>query len=120
MTTMYESGSFTMFTRRDMLRSAGAGFGYLALAGLAANAAAAPAQGPKPFQLPARAKRAIFLFMHGGPSQVDTFDYKPRLQQDDGKDATFALSKGASGSATNKLLASPWKFAKHGESGIWV
>jgi hypothetical protein len=110
-----------MLTRRDMLRTAGAGFGYLALAGLAAEGAApASALGPKPVHLPARAKRAIFLFMHGGPSQVDTFDYKPRLQQDDGKDAPFALSRGASGSATSKLLASPWKFKQHGESGIWV
>ena len=56
--------------------------------------------------------------MHGGPSQVDTFDYKPRLAQDDGKDLPFAPAKGTT--VTTKIMKSPWKFAQHGESGIWV
>jgi hypothetical protein len=57
--------------------------------------------------------------MHGGPSQVDTFDYKPRLQRDDGKDLPFAPAQGV-GVLSRKLLASPWKFARHGQSGNWV
>jgi hypothetical protein len=108
-----------------MLQSASAGFGYLALAGLAAEAAAAAAAAetknplaPRAVHHPARAKRVIFLFMHGGPSQVDTFDYKPRLQRDDGKELPFAPAKGTT--VSRKLMASPWKFARHGESGLWV
>ena len=91
-------------SRRAMLKSAGAGFGYLALAALSAEHCAAgqarrPAPGgdplaPRPGHHQARGKRIIFLFMHGGPSQVDTFDYKPRLQRDHGKDLPFAPSQG--------------------------
>jgi hypothetical protein len=68
-----------------------------------------------------RAKRVIFLFMHGGPSQVDTFDYKPKLQQMDGKKLPFAPAKNLDPSSTSqaKLLGSPWKFSQHGEAGLW-
>ncbi len=74
----------TRTSRREILRRAGAGFGSVALAALLADqAAAAPPQAnalaPRAPQLPARARRVIFLFMPGGPSQVDTFDPKPRL-----------------------------------------
>ena len=64
---------------------------------------------------PRRARRVIFLFMPGGPSQVDTFDPKPRLDRDHGKPSP-KLYLGQ----TRKLLASPWKFRKHGESGLEV
>jgi hypothetical protein len=104
-------------TRRQLLKSAAAGFGYLAFAGLAAAEERTPLA-PKLGHHPARAKRIIFLFMHGGPSQVDTFDYKPRLQKDDGKDLPFEPAKGTT--VTRKLMASPWQFAQHGESGFWV
>jgi hypothetical protein len=107
-------------TRRQMLRTTGAGFGYLALRALAAEAAARE-QGPlapRPGHHPARAKCVIFLFMHGGPSQLDTFDYKPRLWQDHGKDLPFAPAAGTT--AGRKLMASPWRFAHHGQSGAWV
>jgi hypothetical protein len=113
----------TPMTRRQMLRAASAGFGYLALAGLSTEAALADDKNPlapKPGHHPARAKRVIFLFMHGGPSQVDTFDYKPRLQKEDGKDLPFEPSKLVSVGTKRKLFASPWKFARHGESGIWA
>src|SRR5437660_4446217 len=101
-------------TRRQMLKSAGIGFGYLALAGLASEAAEPKNPlAPKMVHHPARAKRIIFLFMHGGPSQVDTFDYKPRLAKDDGKDLPFAPAKGTT--VSRKIMASPWKFAQHGE-----
>ena len=68
---------------------------------------------------PARAKRVIFLFMHGGPSQVDTFDYKPRLQKEDGKDLPFKVNPHLD-AKTLKILGSPWKFSQHGECGHWV
>ncbi len=77
-------------TRRQALKSAGAGFGYLALAGLLGETASASdrraAPGPLAPRQPhfrARAKRIIFVFMEGAMSQMDTFEYKPQLQQDD-------------------------------------
>ncbi len=76
-----------------MLKSHALGFGYLALASLLADEARGA--GPRsvlskgPHFIP-RAKRVVFLFMKGGPSHVDTFDYKPRLQRDHGKDLPFA------------------------------
>src|SRR5262249_9911928 len=110
---------FSEMTRRRMLESAAAGFGYVAFRGLAAQAAdAAKPLAARAGHHPARAKRIIFLFMHGGPSQVDTFAFKPRLQKDDGKRLPVAPAKGTT--VTTKLMASPWKFAQHGESGLWV
>src|SRR2546421_8169363 len=76
--------------RRQALQSAACGFGYLALADLANRAGAAPnALAPQAPHLPPRAKRVIFIFMQGGPSQVDTFDHKPRLARDDGRMRSF-------------------------------
>ncbi|MEL6106796.1 MAG: DUF1501 domain-containing protein [Planctomycetota bacterium] len=66
----------------------------------------------------ASAKRVIFLFMHGGPSHVDTFDYKPRLAKDDGKRLPFDLPPNMD--AVPKLMNGPWKFARRGDSGLWV
>jgi hypothetical protein len=110
-------------TRRDMLRSCGIGFGSLALAALLNQngraASSADPLAPRAPHFPPRAKRVIFLFMHGGPSQVDTFDYKPLLQRDDGKPLPFAKPRVVS-SATGNLLRSPWKFRQHGQSGTWV
>jgi hypothetical protein len=105
--------------RREMLRRSAAGFGSLALAGLLAEESQADLLAPKPPQFPAKADRVIFLFMHGGPSQVDTFDYKPLLERDHGKPLPFDKPRVVS-SATGNLLKSPWKFAQHGESGMWV
>jgi hypothetical protein len=68
--------------------------------------------------LPARIRRVIFLFMHGGPSHVDTFDYKPLLARDDGKPLPFALPPNID--AVPKLLNGPWKFKQRGDSGLWV
>jgi hypothetical protein len=73
----------------------------------------------KPPHFPARAKRVIFLFMHGGPSQMDTFDYKPLLKRDHGKPLPFARPKVVS-SETFNLLQSPWGFRQYGQSGTWV
>ena len=100
------------FSRRDALRTAACGFGYLAFAGLTTKAASARRNplAPKAPHFAPRAKRVIFLFMDGGPSHMDTFDYKPQLQKDDGK---------ASG-RKGKLFGSPFRFQQHGESGLWA
>jgi len=106
-------------TRRSLLAGATCGFGSLALFDLMQRQAWADTASIKPQpHLPARAKRAIFLFMHGGPSQVDTFDYKPELQKRDGQDLPFA--KAANISAKSQLMKSPWKFSRHGESGLKI
>ncbi|RPI80646.1 MAG: DUF1501 domain-containing protein, partial [Planctomycetaceae bacterium] len=110
-------------SRRDLLRQSAAGFGSVALAGLLGRAAqASPAANPLAPRQPhftASAKRVIFLFMHGGPSQVDTFDYKPLLERDHGKPLPFAKPRVFS-SATGNLLKSPWKFQQYGQCGAWV
>ena len=104
------------FSRRSLLKAASSGFGYMAFAGLAtmANEKSAGPLAPKVPHLPARAKRVIFLCMEGGPSHVDSFDYKPKMNADAGK----PIGKGRAAAAT--LLASPWKFNQYGESGLWV
>jgi hypothetical protein len=106
------------FSRRAMLQALSTGFGYLAFAGLAARAAAAgksvPRMGPLAPKAPhfaPRAKRVIFLCMRGGPSHVDTFDYKPKLMADTGAPG---IRPGT------KLLGSKWKFAQRGQSGLWI
>ncbi len=110
-------------SRRDLLRQSAIGFGSLALAGLLAESGAgSSAANPlavRPPHFPARAKRIIFLFMHGGPSQVDTFDHKPELERHDGRPLPFARPRVVS-SATGNLLKSPWQFHRHGQSGIFV
>ena len=98
-------------SRRQLLQRAGAGFGSLALSALLADETlAVPAVGPlapKEPHFKARAKRVIFLFMPGGPSQVDTFDPKPELAKRNGKPSPkLYLGK------QRPLLASPWKFSK--------
>src|SRR5271165_7045196 len=66
-----------------------------------------------------RARRVIFLYMPGGPSHVDLFDPKPRLIRDNGKPLPFEKPK-LERTKTGNLLASPWKFARHGQAGIEV
>src|SRR5262249_27258428 len=95
-------------TRRDFLRHTSAGFGWLALAALAGDDAAfAGPLTPKPTHHRARAKRVIFLFMQGGPSQLDTFDWKPELAR-----------VGTGGN--HKLLGSVHKFHPRGQSGLMM
>src|SRR5690348_14283584 len=112
-------------SRRALLKDAACGFGYLAFAGLAAQAAASERNplAAKPPHFPARARRVIFLFMHGGPSQVDTFDYKPTLAKYAGQPAPFVnrpTGGGARQKKTPLLRPTPWRFARHGQSGRWV
>ncbi|MDA1274160.1 MAG: DUF1501 domain-containing protein [Verrucomicrobia bacterium] len=113
-------------SRREMLRRSSIGFGGLAFAGLFAeklaadsgHAGSSPVAARPPMFRP-RAKRVIFLFMHGGPSQVDTFDYKPLLKRDDDKPFPGEKPRIVSGK-TGNLLASPWEFKQYGQSGIHV
>ncbi len=104
-------------SRRTALKSLASGFGYLAFAGLAHEAAARGPGGPavKAPHFPPRAKRVIFLCMNGGPSHVDTFDYKPALNKQSGEDTPVGRDRGGA-----KLLGSPFQFAQHGQSGQWV
>ncbi|MFN0126872.1 MAG: DUF1501 domain-containing protein [Verrucomicrobiales bacterium] len=103
-------------TRRAMLQRSGAGFGALALHALMARDAGA---GGVPPPSAARAKRVIFLFMHGGPSTVDLFDPKPLLRRDAGKPLPFDAPRIVS-SPTGGLLPSPWEFKAHGQCGAPV
>jgi hypothetical protein len=107
-------------SRREALRSLASGFGYLAFAGLAQQHAARGASqsgeglAAKPTHFSPRAKRVIFLCMNGGPSHVDLFDYKPKLQSKSGQQTAASALDSRSG-----LMASPFRFAQHGESGQW-
>jgi hypothetical protein len=111
--------------RRRILRHFANGFGMLGLAGLLADEARAnPVAADDPLAVkaphyPARAKRLLFLFMSGGPSHVDTFDPKPRLDRDNGKPLPFEQPKLVRTRTTN-ILRSPFKFRKYGQSGIEV
>lgn len=110
------------FSRRQLLQRSALGFGSLALASLLAEESTAAPVDPLAPRMPhfePRAKRIIFLFMKGGPSQVDTFDYKPQLQKDDGKPLPFDKPR-VQFAPTGNLLKSPWEFSQYGESGIPV
>lgn len=108
-----------LVNRRQMLQYASCGFGWLAFSGLLGRAAHADMGQPLRLENPlapkephfaAKAKHVIFLCMRGGPSHLDTFDYKPKLQSDSGKPGPRPGSK---------LLASKFKFTKSGKSGLW-
>jgi hypothetical protein len=114
-----------LLSRRVALQRSAVGFGSLAMASMlserssvAGPESANDALPPLPHHA-ARAKRIIFLFMSGGPSQVDTFDPKPLLTRDDGKPLPFAKPE-IQFNSTSNLLKSPWRFRQHGESGLWV
>ncbi|MDE0626989.1 MAG: DUF1501 domain-containing protein [Bryobacterales bacterium] len=112
-------------SRRALLRRSALGFGALGLYSLLDEAAllATPSDGSeaggKPHFEP-RAKRIIFLFMHGGVSHVDTFDPKPRLDTDHGKPLPVQRSLTFNAAAAGGLMRSPWAFKQRGESGIPV
>ena len=119
------------FTRRDFLLRSGAGFGGLALLDLlkgsslqAAMAETRPANplAPKAGQFPAKAKSVIFLFMEGGPSQMDTFDPKPLLAELAGKPIppSFGRVITAMGEFDSPILASKRAWKQHGQAGTWV
>jgi hypothetical protein len=123
-------------SRREFLMRAGAGFGSLALTFMLAQEAQAEVKrasngrlnplAPRQPMFPAKAKSVIFLFMYGGPSQVDTFDPKPGLEKYHGKTMTADIVKGLGevktfgGDSHAPLMRSPFKFNRYGKSGIEV
>lgn len=114
------------FHRRKFLRGAGSGLGAMAMAAmLAEDAQSATLHDPtisrKPHHTP-KAKSVIFLFMEGGPSHIDLFDHKPRLNELAGKPMpeSFGRPITAMGTASNTLMGSPRRWSQHGQSGIWV
>jgi hypothetical protein len=115
------------FTRRDFLESTSLGIGGIALAALLGRTSALAADKPKAefnggLHHPAKVKRVIQLFMNGGASQCDLFDYKPKLIELHGK--TFDPGKGerveASISTPGAVMKSPFEWAQYGQSGRWV
>ncbi|MDX1965120.1 MAG: DUF1501 domain-containing protein [Pirellulales bacterium] len=126
--------AFCQRTRREFLWQAGAGFGSAALVSLlsaegffdspalAATAGATSANplAPKTPMLPARAKSVIWLFMYGGPSHIDTFDYKPTMIGMDGK--TIPVKTFGRGGKKNsgRIVEPRWKFQQYGQCGKWV
>ncbi len=115
-----------MISRRAALKNAACGFGYLALSSLAARQSmAGNALAARPTHFRPRAKRVIFLFMQGGVSHVDSYDHKPLLNSEDGKQMPFDDARKIANSgkrvASNERVMKPlWKFAQHGQSGRWA
>jgi hypothetical protein len=121
-------------TRREFMHQVGGGFTSLALTGLMArdgfiNSQAVAADGKTPWDnplaprnppLPGKAKSVIFLFMYGGPSHMDTFDYKPKLYPLDGK--TIEVKTFGRGGKKNlgRVVGPKWNFTQHGQCGKWV
>lgn len=108
-----------MISRRQALSQSAVGFGWLAASSLLDRGSEAVASTTTAARFPVRARRVIFMFMKGGPSQIDTFDPKPKLDADHGKELPFAKPR-VQFASTGTLLKSPWKFTQHGESGCPV
>jgi hypothetical protein len=111
-------GELSLPARRSFLRDVGQGFGGLALAALLGGESRA-AVSALPHHAP-RAKRVIWLFMTGAPSQMDTWDYKPELQARHGQPLPGADKQVGFFGTSGSCMASPFKWAQHGESGSWV
>lgn len=120
-------------TRRDFFGRFALGLGGVALTGLLQKSMAAPPEAANPFagvlpapHLTARAKRIIYLFMSGGPSQLDLFDYKPTLNKMNGEDLPESIRMGqrlttmTSNQARLPMAGSAFKFAQHGKSAAWI
>ncbi|MBA3938647.1 MAG: DUF1501 domain-containing protein [Planctomycetes bacterium] len=127
------TSQFCRRTRREFMWQAGNGFAGLALAGMLGGEffgkQSVAADGATPFKsplspkephFPAKAKSVIFLFMYGGPSQIDTFDYKPKLYPLDGK--TIQVKTFGRGGHRNegRVVGPKWQFKQYGKSGKWV
>lgn len=121
-------GTFPVATRRRFLEQFGMGLGAIALSGLTTQHAAADeeestVQSP---HFPARARRVIYLFQSGGPSQMELFDHKPLLNERQGSELPEEIRKGqrltgmSANQASLSLVGSPFKFQQHGESGAWL
>ncbi len=117
-------------SRREFLSRVGGGFGTIALAGLLQQeklladwSPPDPARpmAPRPGHHPARAKNVIWLFINGGPSHVDTWDYKPELARRDGREIPgFDRDTGFFRDQVGPIMKSPFRFARHGQCGHWV
>src|SRR4249920_1938743 len=106
-----------LVTRRDMLKRAMLGFGSLAMTDMLVRQTFAATAGLSPVSplFPAKAKRVIYIFLDGGISQMDWYDYKPLLQRDDGKPLPASIHKPKFTFAkTGELLASPFKWKRWG------
>src|SRR4051812_618880 len=127
MSTDAQPNPFSAVSRRDMLLRSAGGFGAVALSALLASEHRAAAAAPNPLvidslnplkprkpQFAAKAKHVIFLFMFGGPSQVDTFDYKPVLQKRTGEAVAQSFK------TEGKLFGGPFKWKQRGQSGLWM
>jgi len=127
MSTSPQSNFCGNVRRREFLTTVGGGFTHMALCGLlakdgffGAQAQAAASPAPSVPRLPGKAKSVIFLFMYGGPSHIDTFDYKPAMIGMDGK-TIQVQTKGRGGSKNEGRIVEPkWKFKQYGQSGKWV
>lgn len=116
------------FSRRALLQGFAGGFASLAFSALAGpNRRPAGAGRPNPLaprlpQVSPRVRSIIFLYMDGGVSQVDSFDYKPLLERHHGEDPHTAIGKLEKTQFANigKVMKSPWKFSRRGQSGLWV
>ena len=124
-------GTFCRRTRREFLWEAGGGFAGLALSWLMSRdgvLAAQPAPGqrptnplaPRPPHFAPKAKSVIFLFMYGGPSQVDTFDYKPKLYALDGRTVPVRTFGRGGHRNEGRVVGPKWRFRQYGQSGKWV
>src|ERR1044071_752067 len=105
-------------TRRELLSTMGAGFGMVGLQGLQGAEVALDPLKPKQPHFPAKAKRVIYLFLNGGPSQMDTFDPKPALDKYHGQPMPAGNLR--TERKTGTLLRSPFTFKKYGQSGIEI
>ena len=111
-------------SRRNALQSFGMGLGFLALADLVSGEQAPKT--PRPKTPPGKAKRVIFLFQAGGPSQIDLYDWKPQLKADSGKELPASIRMGqrltamSGNQASLPLVGTPFKMEQHGDSGSWV
>ncbi len=128
------SGGFCGRTRREFLWEAGGGFTSVALASMLAgegflDTQSVRADGVTPFKnplapkkpmIPQKAKSVIFLYMYGGPSQIDTFDYKPSMYGMDGKTINVATFGRGGHKNQGRIVEPKWKFKQYGQCGKWV
>ena len=114
--------SLNLFSRREVLRTAGTGLGWMALSTILQAEQSAPLQSLNPLATRSphfmpRAKHIIHIYLNGGPSQVDTWDPKPELTKWSGK--KLPLTNVTTERETGTALASPFSFAQYGQSGLW-
>jgi len=116
-----------LLSRRRFLQDSACGFGALAFAGLGASGLRAAEVDPLASKLPhfaPKAKRVLFLFMQGGVSHVDSYDYKPYLLKNDGKmmgfDDSRTIANTGQRGTSQRIMKSLWNFSQHGQSGRWA